>query len=285
MKFDYELAFSRNIGWLTKEEQFSLKNKTVGIAGLGGVGGAHLLTLVRLGIEKFHIADLDKFEVENFNRQMGANMKTIEREKVDVLAEMALDINPNIQIKKFSQGINKSNMTEFLTGVDIYVDGLDFFCFETRREVFKQCYKLAIPAITAGPIGMGSVLLNFLPGKMNFDDYFGIQTEKDVFEKSLLFGIGLTPKIKQAKYLIDKSQMDLKNKKGPSTIMACNLCAGVAATEVLKILLKRGKVYCAPHSFHTDAYFNKVFHSWIPWGYKNPLQRIRMLIARRLLKI
>ena len=49
---------------------------------MGGVGGVHLLTLVRLGISKFRIADLDSFEVANFNRQVGAMMSTLDQPKV-----------------------------------------------------------------------------------------------------------------------------------------------------------------------------------------------------------
>lgn len=57
--FDYHRAFSRNIGWITEHEQSTLRDKRVAIAGMGGVGGFHLLTLARLGIGKFNIADLD----------------------------------------------------------------------------------------------------------------------------------------------------------------------------------------------------------------------------------
>ena len=62
MMFNYEKAFSRNIGWLTEDEQRILRTKRIAIAGMGGVGGFHLLTLARLGIEKFNIADFDVFE-------------------------------------------------------------------------------------------------------------------------------------------------------------------------------------------------------------------------------
>ena len=51
--FNYEKAFSRNIGWITKEEQQVLRGKKVAIAGAGGVGGVHLLTLARLGVGNF----------------------------------------------------------------------------------------------------------------------------------------------------------------------------------------------------------------------------------------
>ena len=47
--FDYTTAFSRNIGWLTAEEQQILRGKRIAIAGMGGVGGVHLLILSRLG--------------------------------------------------------------------------------------------------------------------------------------------------------------------------------------------------------------------------------------------
>ena len=41
-QFDYERAFSRNIGWTTSAEQAQLRGKRVAIAGLGGVGGEHV---------------------------------------------------------------------------------------------------------------------------------------------------------------------------------------------------------------------------------------------------
>ena len=60
--FDYHAAFSRNIGWVTETEQALLRTRRIAIAGLGGVGGSHLLTLTRLGIGRFNIADLDTFD-------------------------------------------------------------------------------------------------------------------------------------------------------------------------------------------------------------------------------
>ncbi len=80
--FGYADAFSRNIGWLTRSEQASLVNKSVAIAGMGGVGGNHLLTLARLGVGRFHIADFDTFEIHNFNRQVGATVSHLGRSKV-----------------------------------------------------------------------------------------------------------------------------------------------------------------------------------------------------------
>src|SRR5277367_5596131 len=85
-EFRYEEAFSRNLGWVTAAEQQVLRQKRIAIAGLGGVGGSHLLTLARLGIGGFHIADFDHFELANFNRQIGATMSSLGRPKAAVLA-------------------------------------------------------------------------------------------------------------------------------------------------------------------------------------------------------
>jgi hypothetical protein len=63
--------------------------------------------------------------------------------------------------------------------------------------------------------------------------------------------------------------------------MACQLCAGVAATEALKILLKRGSVLAAPSGLHFDAYRGRLSKTWRPWGSHNPLQRLTLAIARR----
>ncbi len=70
--FSYDEAFSRNIGWVTRPEQQALRGRRVAIAGLGGVGGSHLLTLARLGIGHFTIADFDRFALANFNNRKGA---------------------------------------------------------------------------------------------------------------------------------------------------------------------------------------------------------------------
>ena len=70
--FSYAKAFDRNIGWVTEAEQASLRGRCVAIAGMGGVGGWHLLTLVRLGIGRVRLADFDTYDIANFNRQVGA---------------------------------------------------------------------------------------------------------------------------------------------------------------------------------------------------------------------
>jgi molybdopterin/thiamine biosynthesis adenylyltransferase len=279
MHFEYYSAFSRNIGWISHQEQDILKSKRIAIAGLGGVGGNHLLTLTRLGVGAFHIADFDVFELANFNRQAGATINHLNKAKVDVLAEMALDINPELDIKRYPKGVNQDNVSEFFTGVDVYVDGLDFFAFTARKAVFAACYKLGIPAITAAPLGMGAALISFMPGGMSFEDYFHWEDCSET-EQALRFLIGLAPAGLHGRYLVDPSTIDLVGRKGPSTAIGCDLCAGVAATEALKILLQRGRVYSAPYAQQFDAFTNRMRRTWLPGGNRNPLQRFKLFMMR-----
>lgn len=282
MSFDYSAAFARNIGWFTDNEQQQLKHKRVAIAGMGGVGGSHLLTFARLGIEKFNIADFDVFEIANFNRQAGASMSSINCPKVDTLAAMVRDINPECDLRPFPDGVNASNLEHFFQDVDLYVDGLDFFAFDAREQLFAYCAKHRIPAITVAPLGMSAALLNFLPGGMSFEDYFQLSGRGEL-EKAVRFLVGLAPGLLHRHYLADKSKVDLKQRKGPSTVIACQLCAGVAASEAVKILLQRGKVWSAPHGIQFDGYRNQLAHTWRPGGNRHPLNRVAIAIARRQL--
>ena len=281
-RFDYDAAFSRNIGWVTDAEQNRLRQARVAIGGLGGVGGVHLLTLARLGVGKFSIADFDVFDIVNFNRQVGATMSSLGKPKLDVLSQMARDINPEIELRCFPDGITPGSIEDFMKDVDVYVDGLDFFAFEAREKLFAHCYKSRIPAITVAPLGMSAALLNFLPGHMSFEEYFQVEGKSEL-EKAVRFLVGLAPGLLHRHYLADKSRVDLKSRKGPSTIIACQLCAGVAASETLKILLKRGKVWPAPHAVQFDGYRNKLVRTWRPNGNRHPFNRLAIAIAKRQL--
>lgn len=283
MHFDYTEAFSRNIGWVTEAEQQTLRSKRIAIAGLGGVGGVHLLTLCRLGIGKFHLADFDSFDLVNFNRQTGAVLSTLGQDKLEVMTRQARDINPELDIKGFADGVTADNLDAFLDGVDLFVDGLDFFAFQARQQVFAACAAKGIPAVTAAPLGMGAALLNFLPGGMSFEEYFRLDECENDNELALHFLLGLAPSMLQMGYLVDPSRVDLAGRKGPSTIIAGQLCAGMAATEALKILLKRGSLRSAPYGYHFDAYRNKFKVTYRPGGNRHPLQRLALFIARRRL--
>lgn len=271
--FDYKTAFGRNLGWLTPSEQEALRGKRIAIAGLGGAGGVHLLTLARLGIGKFHVADLDQFDLVNFNRQAGASMSSLGQPKAQVMAGLAREINPELDIQVFDEGVQAHNIDAFLDGVDLYVDGLDYFVFSARRLVYDACRARRIPITFAVPLGMGAAVLNFLPDGPGFDEYFQLQGFPEE-EWPTRFLVGLAPALLHRGYLVYPQIVDFKTQRVPSTGVACQLCAGMAGTEALKILLGRGKVRAVPHSMQFDAYTGKLKHTWRPGGNAHPMQRL-----------
>ena len=281
--FDAAAAFSRNIGWITEAEQARLARARVAIAGLGGVGGAHLLTLARLGVGRFTLSDFDHFELHNFNRQAGALLSSLGQPKLEVLARMARDINPGLELRHFADGVRTDNIDAFLEGADLYVDGLDFFAIEARRSVFAACRERGIPALTAAPLGMGVSLLYFDPAGMSFEDYFRMEG-CDRQEQFARFIAGLSPAMLQRNYLVVPEAVNFQEQRGPSTIMACDLCAGVMGTSVLKLLLGRGELRPAPWAMQFDAYRQKLRFTWRPLGNANPLQQLLLRFIRPRLK-
>jgi len=280
--FTRTTAFSRNLGLLTQQEQNAMNGLCVAIPGLGGVGGIHVATLTRIGIGRFHLADLDTFEVANFNRQFGATLETVEQAKVAITADWVASVNPEAEVVTFPEGIDAGNIDAFLDGADVVVDGLDFFALDARRLLFREAARRGLYVITAGPIGFSCAMLVFDPNGISFDDYFDIHDGMDVFEQRLRFGVGLTPRATQLTYL-DLDHVDLRSGRGPSLALATDLCAGMATTEVVRILLRRGRPRCAPHYVQFDPYRRIYKRGYMPWGNRNPIQRTKLWYLRRKL--
>lgn len=124
MNFDYDEFTTRNIGFVTKEQQEKLKATRVFIAGVGGMGGAALMTLVRLGVETFTLVDIDTFEVSNLNRQVFADLPSMDKSKLETTIKKCLEINPNLKITRARENWTE-DLDQILKNVDIAVNGCD----------------------------------------------------------------------------------------------------------------------------------------------------------------
>ncbi|WP_292043854.1 MULTISPECIES: HesA/MoeB/ThiF family protein [unclassified Brevundimonas] len=94
----YSEMTTRNIGFISDAEQQRLKDGAVFVVGVGGMGGAAVQMLVRAGVGKIAIADLDTFETSNLNRQLFAFTDTVDRPKAEVTAEGLKRINPELDL-------------------------------------------------------------------------------------------------------------------------------------------------------------------------------------------
>lgn len=281
-KFYFEEAFGRSLGYLGERELQALRGKRVAIAGVGGVGGSHLLTLARLGVGNFSIADSDTFELANFNRQVGAMTSTLGKNKAEVMAAMAKDINPELDIRIFGN-IDESNVDAFLEGADIYLDGIDAFALDAKRLLFSRCAAKKIPAVTAGPLGTGTAYLIFMPGGMTFEEYFALENLSPD-ERIMHFFAGMAPKYLHKDSLVEPSFINLRSGRGTTTPIACQLASAVASVETMKILLGRGKTYAAPYYQQFDPYAGKFIRGKLNTGKNNPLLRLKKIILKNIVK-
>lgn len=283
--FFVDTKFSRNLGWLTADEQRHLATLRVGLLGVGGVGGQYAELLARTGVTQFTIWDPDSFASENTNRQNECRSSTYGRKKVDVIAKLILDINPEAMIKAIARPIQNDDLDEFCRSIDFYFDGLDFFAVDIRIEVFRRLRKFGIPAITAAPVGTGASCLVFTNNSMSFDNYFGLHTTADHVQRSILFLSGLTPSLMQRTYLVAPEYTQLADRRVPSLGVGATTAASLAVTTFMKFALKRGAVPLAPWSTHFDPYLLKLRRKYTWFGYRNPLQALKRWIANRILKI
>jgi len=277
----YERAFVRNLGIVSGEEQARLRESRVAIAGLGGLGGINFVTLVRMGIGGFNISDLDEFSIANINRQMGATSKTAGLQKVDVMASLARDIHPEVEIQAFPDGVHAGNIERFLTGADAVVDSIDFFALEPRKLLYRTARQLGKTVVFAAPIGFSGTLHVFSPRGMSFDEYFDIRDDMSPYDQLVAFAVGLVPRGTHWGYM-DTRKVDLASHSGPSISSACNIASGLLTTEVLAIILGRRSPAAAPHYVQFDPYRRIYRTGYLRWGNRGLLQRLkRWVVARR----
>ena len=122
--FSYTALTTRNLGFLSETEQQRLKESCVFMCGVGGMGGACLQSLVRSGIGHFIIADMDVFEVSNFNRQVFSNLSTVNMEKTEATRRAILEINPEARIDVYG-GDWLNHLPEILAKASLIVNGMD----------------------------------------------------------------------------------------------------------------------------------------------------------------
>lgn len=152
--FDYAEFSTRNIGFVTPDEQAKLRGATVFVCGTGGMGGACILGLVRAGVGTLIIADLDEFEVSNLNRQVFAFVHTVGQHKATATADIARQINPEIKVEVHSADWT-THVDDLISRSAIVVNGTDdlgasLLLYRRARKLGKtviDAYASPLPSI------------------------------------------------------------------------------------------------------------------------------------------
>ena len=201
-----------------------------------------------------HLWVANTFSVANINRQLGATMDTVGEEKAVVLERIARAINPTLDVRTLRDGIDEGNIARFLDGVDVVIDGIDYYRIDVRRMLFRACRERSIPIIIAGPLGYGAAIMTLMPGGISFEEYFRIDEGMTRAEQLLSFALGLSPGLVGD---VDPARVDIDAETGPALVSACLMCAAGAASECLKVLLGRGLIAAAPRGVYYDPWRNR----------------------------
>lgn len=132
-----------------------LKNARVAVFGIGGVGGYVCEALVRSGVGAIDLIDHDQVSVTNLNRQIIATWKTIGRDKVDVMRERILEINPEARVRIYKCFFLPENADTFpFAEYDYVVDAVD--TVTAKIELVLRARAVGVPMISS--MGTGNKL-------------------------------------------------------------------------------------------------------------------------------
>jgi len=143
--------YEKIIDLIGKENFIKLKNSKILLVGIGGVGSFAFETLIRSGFQDITIIDHDVVEESNLNRQLVANLSTLNMNKVDVAYNIAKNINKSIQIKRFKEYLCKDNMNILDNDYDYIIDACD--SLKTKLELIKFARSNKIKIISSMGVG------------------------------------------------------------------------------------------------------------------------------------
>lgn len=188
----YWARVHRNLGWLgdteeeQRERQSKLRDAVVGIAGCGGIGGSMVERLTRLGVLNLKIADPDAFEPSNINRQLGAGVVTIGRNKAEVVAEHVFNLTRDVNIEVYPEGIIPETVDEFVAGCDYILDEIDPFVINARyvlHRAFRKSDRCRF-LLTTFVFGYRTFMFKWTRESMPVEEYLGIPADAPMNEEA-----------------------------------------------------------------------------------------------------
>ncbi len=143
--------------------QEKLKRSKIFIAGAGGLGSPIAIYLAAAGVGLIKIADGDRVELSNLNRQVLHWEEDIGKKKIESAKDKLIRLNPNIKVEISYDSINQNNVMQMLDGFDVLVDALDNLA--TRYILNKAAIKKNIPFFHGAVNGFEGEIMDIIPGK------------------------------------------------------------------------------------------------------------------------
>ncbi len=146
-----------------EEGQEKLKGAKIFLAGAGGLGSPLSIYLAAAGIGVIRIADHDRIELSNLNRQILHWDEDIGRKKVDSARDKLSKLNPSIKIEVINETITEDSVLEMIEGCDGIADAMDNL--PTRYVLNRAAIEKGIPFFHGAVSGMEGRAMTIIPGK------------------------------------------------------------------------------------------------------------------------
>lgn len=163
--------YDRNMAALTEEECARLAEKRIAVVGCGGLGGAVIEALARIGVGYLRVIDGDVFEESNLNRQLLCTESSLGREKALVAAERIEAINGEVKAEPMVAFLSEGNAASLLSDVDCVVDCLDNL--EARFWMAHACQNAGLPLVYGAIAGWFGQVCTVYPGDVSFVSIYG----------------------------------------------------------------------------------------------------------------
>ena len=143
--------------------QLKLKNSTVCVVGVGGLGNPITTRLAAMGVGKLRVVDRDVIELSNLHRQTMFDEDDVGQVKVEVAAKKLKKLNPEVEIEALPISVNDYTALDVIEGCDVVVDALD--SVNARYSLNKACVEKNIPFVTGAAVGVTGQVFTVLPKK------------------------------------------------------------------------------------------------------------------------
>lgn len=197
---------------INREGQLRLKDSKVFIIGGGALGSMVAMQLAGAGVGKLGLADYDRIDISNLQRQYFFETSEAGKYKVEILAERIRALNPEIETETFNELITAKKAAIYFQKYDFIVDATDNP--DSKRMTGDLCKQYGKACCIGGVRDFNGQIMTFLPDDPRFEDYFG-EASGDGFLPCSLGGV-----------------------IGPAAVF----CASIQAAETIKYIIGKGEL-------------------------------------------
>lgn len=171
-----EGIYHRALGWYSRAEIDSTRNKTVGVAGVGGDGHRYADLVRTFPLARIKAADIDIVTEDGLGRFAIADIHDVGRPKVDVFADHVNNLSARTEVEKYPDGITHENVEDFVGGCDLVVEEVDLNHLDVAIHLHRTARAMGKVVLTTMNVGFMGVGTSLNPSsKHSYETMLGIK--------------------------------------------------------------------------------------------------------------